>query len=494
MADYKILMLNPPFRKYYSRQSRSPCVTKSRTLYFPYYLAYATGALEKAGFKPELIDAIARKWKTKETVEYAKKEKFDFIVLDTSTPSIFNDLKVAEEIKKVLPDAHITMVNTHVTNLPEWTLNQSKAIDSVCIGEFDNTVVFLAQALSKGKSIEEIQGIGFKKNNKFIHNGKGKLVENLDDLPFVSEIYLRHFGEKLIKEYFYASIKWPEIQLLTARGCMHNCSFCNIPMKNSYRARSISNVIKELKFIQKNMPFLNELMFEDDTFPMKKDRTMELCNAMIDNGIKLTWSTNARVNTDFETLKKMKQAGCRLVCVGFETPNQNVLNNILKGQTKDMQTDFKKRADKAGILVNGCFILGLPNDTPETMQATIDFAKYLNPNTAQFYPMMVYPGTTAFNWTKAKGFISTEDFSKWITKEGLHTTTVSRPDLPKEETIKWANKARLDFYAKNPKYWAKMIKQTIKDPKEGIRIIKGGKTLAKHLAKSVFSDDAKVKK
>jgi len=159
-----------------------------------------------------------------------------------------------------------------------------------------------------------------------------------------------------------------------------------------------------------------------------------------------------------------------------------------------MQTDFKKRADKAGILVNGCFILGLPNDTPETMQATIDFAKYLNPNTAQFYPMMVYPGTTAFNWTKAKGFISTEDFSKWITKEGLHTTTVSRPDLPKEETIKWANKARLDFYAKNPKYWAKMIKQTIKDPKEGIRIIKGGKTLAKHLAKSVFSDDAKVKK
>ncbi|MFH1663561.1 MAG: radical SAM protein [archaeon] len=494
MKDLKILMLNPPFKKYYSRQSRSPCVTKSRTLYFPYYLAYATGALEKAGFKPELVDAIARKWDTKETIEYAKKGKFDFIVMDTSTPSIFNDIKVAGEIKKVLPESHITMINTHVTNLPEWTLNQSNAIDSVCIGEFDNTLVDLAQTLSQGKELNKVKGIAFKEKKQFMQNGSGRLVENLDELPFVSEIYLRHFGEKLIKEYFYASIKWPEIQILTARGCPNGCSFCNIPMKHSYRARSIPNVIDELKFIQKNMPFLNEIMIEDDTFPADKKRTIELCNAMVDNGIKLTWSTNARVNTDFETLEKMKQAGCRLVCVGFETPNQKVLNDIFKGQTKNMQVEFKKRADKTGILVNGCFILGLPGDTPETMQATIDFAKYLNSNTSQFYPLMVYPGTPAFNWAKETGYLSTEDFSKWITEEGLHNTVISRPELSAEELVKWCNKARLEFYAKNPKYWAKMLKQIAKDPKEGIRILKGGKILVKHLAKSVFSDDAKVKK
>ncbi len=493
-SEFKILMLNPPFKKYYSRQSRSPCVTKSRTLYYPYYLAYATGALEKKGFAPKLIDAVARKWTKKETVDYAKKEKFDLIVIDTSTPSIFNDIKIAEKIKEVLPDSHITMVNTHVSNLPEWTLNQSNAIDSICIGEFDNTVVFLAEALNEKKSIERIQGIAFKKKGKFIHNGQGKLVENLDDLPFVSEIYLRHFGEKLIKEYFYASINWPEIQILTARGCPNSCSFCNIPMKKSYRARSIENVIEELKFIQKNMPFLNELMFEDDTFAADKQRTIQLCNAIIKNKINLVWSTNARVNTDFETLKKMKEAGCRLVCVGFETPNQKVLNSILKGQTKSMQVEFKDRADKAGILVNGCFILGLPHDTPETMKATIEFAKYLNPNTAQFYPLMVYPGTHAYSWAKKQGFISTEDFSKWITEEGLHNTVVSRPELSAEELVKWCNKARIEFYAKNPKYWLKMLKQIAKNPKEGIRIFKGGKELIKHLGKSVFSGNTKVKK
>ncbi|MFH1644098.1 MAG: radical SAM protein, partial [bacterium] len=332
------------------------------------------------------------------------------------------------------------------------------------------------------------------KGKKIIKTKERKLVENLDDLPFVSEIYLRHFGEKQIKEYFYASINWPEIQILTARGCPNGCSFCNIPMKKSYRTRSIENVIKEFKFIQENMPFLNEIMLEDDTFPADKQRTIDLCNAMIKEGIKFTWSTNARVNTDLETLQKMKQAGCRLVCVGFETPTQNVLNNILKGQTKNMQVDFKKRADQAGILVNGCFILGLPSDTPETMQATIDFAKFLNPNTAQFYPLMIYPGTTAYKWAKENNFVSTEDYRKWITKEGLHNTVINRPELSAEELVKWCNKARIEFYAKNPKYWLKMIKQVIKNPKEGIRIAKGGTILIKHLGKSILSNDSKVKK
>ncbi len=491
---YKILMLNPPFKKDYSRQSRSPCVTKSRTMYYPYYLAYATGALEKAGYKPELIDAIVMNWTTEKTVEYIKEKKFDLIIMDTSTPSILNDLKTAEAIKKELPDCHISMVNTHPTNMPEWTLRQTKAVDSVCIGEFDNTVVFLADALSKRKSLNDVQGTAFIENNKFIHNGSGKLVENLDELPFVSEIYMRHFGEKQIKEYFYASIQWPEIQMLTARGCKFGCSFCNIPMKQSYRARSIPNVIEELKYIQKNMPFLNEIMFEDDTFPMVKERTIDLCNAMIKEGIKLTWSCNARVNTDLETLQKMKEAGGRLTCVGFETPTQQVLNSVIKGQNKVMQVEFKKRADKAGILVNGCFILGLPNDTPETMQATIDFAKFLNSNTSQFYPMMVYPGTKAFQWAKENNFISTEDFSKWLTPEGLHNTVIKRPELSPEEVLKWCNKARMDFYAKNPRYWKKAIIQSIKNPKEGIRIAKAGKVLIKHLAKSILSKDAKVKK
>jgi len=486
-----ILMLNPPFLKSYSRQSRSPCVTKGGTIYYPYYLAYATGALENAGYKPVLIDAVTREWGHKETVEFAKKENFDLIICESSTPSITNDLVVTRKLKEALPGSHITLVNTHPTNMPEWTLQNGRGLDSVCRGEYDNTAVFLAQALEKNKPLNEVPGISFRDNGGISHTGPSKLVENLDELPFVSEIYLRHFGEELIKKYFYASITWPEIQILTARGCYYNCSFCNIPMKKSYRPRSIKNAVDEFEFIQNNMPFLSEVMLEDDTFPMQKERTIQFCDALIAKGIDITWSCNARVNTDEEMMRKIKEAGCRLMCVGFESPTQTSLNSVIKGQTKDMQVEFKKKADKMGLLVNGCFILGLPTDTAESMKNTIEFAKFINPNTAQFYPMMVYPGTGAYAWAKNSGFLETEDFSRWLTEDGLHRTTVSKPELTSDDVLHWCNKARLEFYT-NPKYLSKMIKQAALHPREAVRIAKGTKVLFRHMARYMFSGEARI--
>ena len=150
-----------------------------------------------------------------------------------------------------------------------------------------------------------------------------------------------------------------------------------------------------------------------------------------------------------------------------------------------------KSVNKTGLLVNGCFILGLPTDTEESMKSTIEFAKELNPNTAQFYPLMVYPGTTSYKWAKESGYLSTEDFSQWLTPEGLHYTAVSRPGLSKDELLKWCNKARLEFYT-NPKYIAKMVAQAALHPREAVRIAKGGKSLFKYLLKYLTTDEAEV--
>jgi hypothetical protein len=213
---------------------------------------------------------------------------------------------------------------------------------------------------------------------------------------------------------------------------------------------------------------------------------------VINRNLKVKWSCNARVNTSLELMGLMKAAGCRLMCVGFESASQGSLNSVKKGTTRQMQLDFMENTRKAGLLVNGCFILGLPEDTPQSMQETINFAKELNPNTAQFYPLMVYPGTEAFKWAKESGHLRTEDWSQWITKEGLHDTTVSRPDLPSEELLRWCNRARLQFYT-NRKYVSKVIGQAAKDPKEAVRILKGGSVLLKHIALSAVSGKAKVK-
>lgn len=492
----KVLLLNPPFLPKFSRQSRSPCVTKGGTFYFPYFLAYCAGAVEKAGFETKLVDAVANCWNREQTVRFAKEFNPDLIAIDTSTPSIVNDMEVADALKDALPDSHITLVGTHPTALPEETLKKCKA-DSVCRGEYDYTVRDLAAALEKEKGLESVEGLSFRRaqnsanfggarngvsvrNSKITNNEKRELIENLDGLPFVSEVFLKHFGKEGIKKYFYASLRWPQTTILSARGCPYNCLFCNSPMKHSYRARSIENVVAELEYIQKEMPFVKEIMFEDETFPAVKERTIKMCDEIVKRKIKLKWSCNARVNTDLETLKAMKRAGCRLMCVGFEASEKEVLDSIDKKTTKDMQLEFMKNSRKAGILVNGCFIFGLPSDTKETMRRTLEFAKELNCDTSQFYPLMVYPGTAAYEWAKKNNFVTTEDFSKWLTPDGQMTTTLSRPSLSRDELLAFCDLARKEYYMRAG-YIVPKIFQSIKNPQEGLRTIKSARTFFRHL-------------
>ncbi len=475
----RILALNPPFFPKYSRQSRSPCVTKGGTFYMPYFLAYMTGVLEKNGFEVKLVDAVANGWSREQTIEFVKEFGPQLIVIDTSTPSIINDMRVADELKDALPNAHITMVGTHPTALPDEVLKSCKA-DSVCRSEYDYTVRDIAFALDKNKSLKNVKGLSFKENGKIIHNPVRELIKNLDELPFVSAVYKKHFGEKGIKKYFYASVRWPQTTILTARGCPYNCSFCNAFFKHSYRSRSIENVIEEFKYIEKELPFVKEVMIEDETFPAVKERTMKMCQAMIDNKIKIKWSANARVNTNFETLKIMKEAGCRLLCVGFETSEQEVLDSVEKKTTKEMQIKFMENCRKLGILVNGCFILGLLTDTKKSMRKTLEFAKQLNCDTAQFYPLMVYPGTQDYETAKKKGYLTTENYSKWLTPDGQMTTTVSRPDLTAEEMVEFCNIARREFYLR-PKYIFQKFIQLLFHPQEALRTLKSARTFFRHL-------------
>ena len=475
----KILMLNPPFLSRYSRQSRSPCVTKGGTIYFPYSIAYAAGNLEKHGFNVKLVDAVANEWSETETLEFIRQFKPDLAVLDTSTPSIYNDVGIVSKTKD-LGIRHVSLVGTHPTRLPEQTLNLSKNVDSVCRGEYDETVVALAEALEKGKNLKSVKGLSFRDGKKIVHNPDRPLIKNLDDMPFVSEVYRKHLD---IKKYFYASLRWPQVTILTARGCPYNCSFCNIPFKSSYRYRSPENVASEFEYIQNELPYVREVMIEDDTFPVLKERTEKICSLLMERKIKLKWSCNARVNTDLETLKLMKKANCRLLCVGFETPSQKVLDNIHKNTTRQLQVDFMKNTKKAGLLVNGCFILGLPGDTKETMRETLEFAKELNPDTAQFYPLMVYPGTEAYDWAQRSGYLSTDDYSKWITKEGLHNTTVSRPEMSADELVKLCDQMRREYYLRG-KYIVSKMAQVISHPGEFTRTLKSMRTFSKHLFKS----------
>jgi radical SAM superfamily enzyme YgiQ (UPF0313 family) len=237
-----------------------------------------------------------------------------------------------------------------------------------------------------------------------------------------------------------------------------------------------------------NFSGVKEIMIEDDTLTVNKKRCVQLSQALIDENLtSIPWSANSRADVDYETMRLMKRAGCRLFCVGFESGNQQILDNICKGTKITVIERFMKDAKRAGIMIHGCFMVGNRGENRQTLEDTLVFAKKLNPDTAQFFPIMVYPGTSDYVYYQEKGWIISDNFRDWVTPKGLHSSTMSNPDLPHDELVRFCDRARKEFYLR-PNYLMFKIWQSIKNPAEAKRNIKAFFTLGNYLFKKTPSD------
>lgn len=479
----KITFLNAPFLKNFSRPQRSPAVTKSGTLYFPMWLAYAAGYAESRQHDIDLIDAPADGHDEDYVIKRIKGFGPGLVVLDTSTPSLYSDIRFCAAIKAALPGVCTVLVGTHVTALPEQSIGiDPKAVDAIAVAEYDITVSELAAALASGADMRSVAGLCLLHEGKAIRTAPRAPLEELDILPFVSRMYKRFLN---IERYFNPNALFPMVTITTTRGCPHQCIFCVYPqtvMGHKLRTRSVKNVVDEVQYIVENFDGVKSIFFEDDTFPANKKRCIEICREIVSRGIRISWTANARADLDYETMVEMHKSGCRSLCVGFESGNQKLLDTIKKRIQVDGMQDFMNSARKAGILVHGCFMIGLPGETRVTAQQTLDLAKRLNPDTMQFYPIMVYPGTEAYEWYKSRNLIITDDFSKWITQAGLHNTVVRTEQMTPEELVAFCDKARRDFYLR-PSYIFYKIRQTLTKPQEMKRNLKSARTFFKYLIK-----------
>lgn len=475
-------MLNPPFFERFSRAQRSPAVIKSGTLYYPIWLAYATGLLEKEGHHVRLIDAPAEGQSLEAVLELTRDFKPQLAVLDTSTPSIHSDIQVAERIKKENPDCFIALVGTHVSALPEETLGLNTSIDAIARGEYDFTLRDLASVIDSKGDLKDVPGLSFRSNGEILRNIDRPYMKNLDDLPFVSSVYKRHLK---VENYFYSITKHPQITIMTSRGCPYQCSFCVYPQTihgHTYRRRSVSNVIEEFKFIKKEFPHVKEIFIEDDTFTLDRKYCAEFSEKIISEGINIPWTANSRVDVSEETLKHLKGANCRLLCIGIESGDQTILDNIRKGIKLEQIKEFVKDAKRIGILVHACFMVGNPGETRETLKKTLNFAKGIKPDTVQFFPLMVYPGTEAYRWASENGYLQTQDYTKWITDEGLHNCVISTPELSSDDLVQFCDEARRSFYLR-PRYILSKVAQILRHPSESKRILKTSAIFFKYLFK-----------
>ncbi len=482
----KVLVLNPPFLPNFSRSQRSPAVTKSGTLYYPIWLAYAVGALQQDGHQVSFIDAPAKGWDRDATLEHARSFNPGLVVLDTSTPSLVNDLEVADLLKTELPGCFFLAVGTHVSACAQESLELGPALDAVARREYDQTVRQLAALLqdTQGRPSREqlaaLAGLSFRAGQEIIHNPDRPFIEDLDQLPWVSKVYQQFLH---IEDYFNANALPPMVTLITSRGCPFHCTFCVYPQTftgHAYRFRSVADVVDEMAYVAQAFPQARSIFFEDDTLTADKSRCQEFSKAVMAKGLKLAWTANSRVSLDLETMKLMRQAGCRMLCVGFESGDQDVLKTMRKGITRERMFQFMADARSAGILIHGCFMLGFPGETKASVEKTISLALELKPDTVQFYPVMVYPGTQAYAEYQRLGWLTAPDYRHWLTPEGLHNCVVRNEELSSEELVRLCDQARRRFYLR-PGYFAYKLKQVLTTPGELMRTARAGRTFFKHL-------------
>ena len=462
----KTLFLNPPSFENFDggAGSRWPATREIESFWYPVWLAYPAGMLEGA----RLLDAPPHHVSGDETIEIAK--DYEFLVLFTSTPGFPGDIRLSRAIKQRNPSIKIAFVGPHVSVLPEKSLRDCAEIDFVCRKEFDYAIYDYAN----GKPLADIPGVSFLKDGKVVHNPDAPQIQDLDALPHVTDVYKRDLD---VTRYNVPFLLNPYVSLYTTRGCPAQCTFCLWPQTLSghpWRKRSTDDVAAEMAKVKAYWPEVKEFFFDDDTFNIQKARTIELCAKLKPLG--LTWSCTSRVTTDFETLKAMKDAGCRLLIVGYESGDQQILKNIKKGATIERARQFTKDCHKLGLVVHGDFIMGLPGETRETINTTIAFAKELDVETIQVSVAHAYPGTELYDYAVKNGFIVGDN--KMVDEGGHQLAHIQYPGLPADEILSAVHRFYDEYYFR-PKAVFRILRKAAFDSNDRKRLYKEAKTFLK---------------
>jgi hopanoid biosynthesis associated radical SAM protein HpnJ len=394
-------------------------------------------------------------------------KQHELIVLHTSTPSFSSDVKVAEALREANPNLKIGFVGARVAVQPEESLKASTAIDFVGRNEFDFTI----KEVAEGRSFDRIDGLSYRNGaGAIVHNAERAILEDMDQLPFVTEVYKRDLK---IEDYFIGYLKHPYLSLYTGRGCKSRCTFCLWPQTvggHRYRTRSVGNVVEEISWAKAAMPQVKEFFFDDDTFTDDRPRTEAIARELGKLGV--TWSCNAKANVPRETLKVMRDNGLRLLLVGYETGNQKILHNIKKGMRVDVARRFTKDCHELGITIHGTFILGLPGETRETIAETINFAKEINPHTIQVSLAAPYPGTELYRDALEHGWLDTEH-AELVDASGVQIAPLHYPHLSHTEIFQSVEEFYRRFYFRAPKI-AAIVSEMVRSPEMMMRRLREG--------------------
>jgi len=459
----KTLFLQPPSFDGFDggAGSRYQARREIKSFWFPTWLAQPAALVPGS----KLIDAPPARTSLETVVASARQH--ELCVIHTSTPSFASDVKVAQALKDANPSLKIGFVGAKVAVQPTESLANGPPIDFVARNEFDFTI----KEVAEGRDWSAIDGISYRNAaGAIVHNKDRAILEDMDQLPFVTEVYKRDLR---IEDYFIGYLMHPYVSLYTGRGCKSRCTFCLWPQTvggHNYRVRSPGHVAEEIRLAMSYWPKVKEIFFDDDTFTDNLPRAEAIARELGKMGV--TWSCNAKANVPRETLKVLKDNGLRLLLVGYESGNQQILHNIKKGMRIEVARKFTQDCHELGIKIHGTFILGLPGETKETIEETIRFATDINPHTIQVSLAAPYPGTFLYKQAVENGWLDA-DHAELIDAEGIQIAPLSYPHLSHTEIFDNVETFYKRFYFRAPKI-ASIVGEMVRSPQMMQRRLREG--------------------
>ncbi len=448
----RVTLFNPSFGENFVRVARWAAKSRGRVQRHPEYLLTAAQVLIDSGHEVSFVEAAARNFTPERSYEEVASFRPELVVIHATTPSIYNDIEQAAALKQRL-GCKIAFVGQHVTAEPDNTFEISKGVvDYILVGEYD----FSLRDLANGIPPEQIAGLYWHNGQKVILNPSRECLD-VNLLPFPAW--------HLIKPEWYpdAGKKFPFLTLLTGRGCNNACTFCRDPqLMYGYRLRmrDAKKVVDEMEFDLKLFPQIREIMFETDTFAANHQHAKEVCEEILRRGInkRISWSCNARIDTNLELLPLMRRAGCRMLMVGYEFGYNEAFRAVRKGGVSvEMARKFTETAHKLGFIIHGCFMIGAPGETLESARKTIDFAKSLPMDTIQITGIATYPGTVMYKWAKENGYLLATDWREWLTAEREQKTLLNYPQLSHQEIDRLIDQGLREFYLRPVQLWRMVV-------------------------------------
>lgn len=414
----------------------------------PLGLAYIAAVLEQHGIHVRILDANALHYSAEQVMEHVRNVKPDMIGISIMTPAHGFSAEIA---RGVSGECLTVAGGPHASGAAEALLNEG--FDIAVRGEGEYSFLEIAQE----KPHKDILGISYKHAGRVHHNPDRPVIKDVDSIPFPARHLLLRNGVDF--PYWSTAVMYrPWSPILSSRGCPYSCYYCNKTIfGQGFRPRSAKNVVDEMGVLHDNYG-VKEIDFFDDCFNFDLKRAEEILDAMIAKkfGFCLRFSNGIRVDKINERiLDKMKRAGCDYVAFGIESGDQGVLNRIPKGITLDMVRNAVKLTKKSGITVTGFFMLGLIGDTKETMQKTVEFAKELDVDIAQFSIATPYPGTRMWDMVHSDGRMLVNNLDELFHTSGK--LAYSYPGTATPEEVAEAYRSAHKQYYMRPRYMLEQL-------------------------------------